>query len=90
MSVTERVAATRWPSGRGHLKDQAIRASDSVVLNIAEGCGRGRKTAAGRNHFRIALGSAGEVFAVFQMLRLDTELQGDLQRIGAMLSGLAR
>jgi hypothetical protein len=30
------------------------------------------------------------VFAVFQMLRLDTELQGDLQRIGAMLSGLAR
>ena len=66
------------------------RVADSVVLNLAEGCGRGRKTAAGRNHFRIALGSAGEVFAVFQMLELDEELQSDLRRVGAMLAGLAR
>jgi four helix bundle protein len=90
LSVNERVAATRWPVGRSHLKDQAIRAADSVVLNISEGCGRGRLTKAGKNHFRIALGSAGEVFAVFQMLRTDPELQDDLRRVGAMLAGLAR
>ena len=67
-----------------------MRAADSIVLNIAEGCGRGRRTGAGKNHFRIARGSAGEVLAAMQLVRADDALQNDLKRIGAMLSGLSR
>ena len=68
VAVCRRIRSLNWPSGTTHLRDQATRAADSVVLNIAEGWGRGHRTPAGRNHLRIALGSAGEVFAVVDIL----------------------
>ena len=88
-SVNLRVAAVRWPTGRSHLKDQAIRAADSVVLNTAEGWERGRSNAA-RNHFRIAKGSAGEAFSCIDIIDGDEQLKTDLRRLGAMLGKLSR
>jgi len=88
MSVNHRIAALRFPAGRGHLKNQAIRAADSTVLNIAEGWERGPGDAA-RNHFRIARGSAGEVFAVVDLVGGPEDLKQDLRRVGAMLTRLA-
>ena len=88
VSVNRRVAALSWPTGRSHLKDQAIRSADSMVLNLAEGWERGRDRNAGKNHFRVAKGSAGELFAVLDILNADAELRSDLQRIGAMLHAL--
>jgi four helix bundle protein len=87
-SVCRQVRSMAWPAGSAHLKDQATRAADSMVLNIAEGWGRGWRTKAGRNHFRIAKGSAGEVFAVLDILELDGRLVDELQRVGAMLGRL--
>ena len=49
----------KFPRGTAHLKDQILRATQSTVLNIAEGAGRYGN--AGRNHYRIALGSAAAV-----------------------------
>ena len=79
---------TRWPGSAGKLKSEAIRACDSVVLNIAEG--RMRLDAAGNNHFRIARGSAGEAMAVLDLVVLPDgpAQQQKLRRIGAMLNRL--
>ena len=88
VTVCRRIRGLSWPSGTTHLRDQATRAADSVVLNIAEGWGRGHRTPAGRNHLRIALGSAGEVFAVVDILGLGDPLVSELRRIGAMLGKL--
>ena len=52
-------ARQAFPPERHHLRDQLVRAADSVVLNIAEGSGH-EPGAARRNHYRIALGSAAE------------------------------
>jgi hypothetical protein len=59
------VQVSRWaamqvfPGHRKHLRDQLVRAADSIVLNIAEGAGRGPGDSR-RNQYRIALGSAAE------------------------------
>ncbi len=78
----------KWPSDAGKLRDECIRAADSVVLNTAEGRMRGGKS--GRNHYRIALGSAGEATAVLDLVDLPegAEHQQCLRRIGAMLARL--
>ncbi len=78
------------PRGRASLKDQGCRAADSVVLNIAEG--RGRGGGAGKNHFRIALGSAAEFSAVLDLLepRDGAIYHQKIRRIGAMLARLSR
>ena len=47
------VNRARFHKGCSDLRDHAVRASRSVVLNIAEGRARGSN--AGRNHYRIAL-----------------------------------
>ena len=87
--VHERVMEMSWPRGRAHLKDQAVRAADSMVLNLAEGWERGRYTAAGKNHFRIAKGSCAEVFTAMVLVGR-SELQADLRRVNSMLQGLLR
>ena len=78
------------PRGRASLREQGCRAADSVVLNIAEG--RARGGGAGKNHFRIALGSAAEVCAVLDLVqsRDAAEYQQKLRRIGAMLARMSR
>ncbi len=69
------VSVNRWfsragfPRGRSHLRDQGLRASDSVVCNIAEGCSK-KGTVGGKNQLLIALGSAGECCAVLDCVSL--------------------
>ena len=87
-----RWAATQViPASRKHLRDQLVRAADSVVLNIAEGAGR-EPGESRRNHFRIAAGSAAEVAAVLDLVPLPggEERQAELRRVVAMLSKMAR
>ena len=48
-------ASAAIPPQRKHLRDQLVRAADSVVLAIAEGSGLSGD--ARRHHYRIALGS---------------------------------
>ena len=89
LEVARWAARQQVPTARRHLRDQLVRAADSMVLNIAEGAGRepgdGR-----RHHFRIAAGSAAEVAAVLDLIEFP-EAQGrkeQLQRVGAMLARL--
>jgi four helix bundle protein len=49
------------------LRDQIYRASDSIVLNIAEGAGRHAR-ADKRRHYNYALGSASECGAALALL----------------------
>ena len=90
LSVARWIAASRFPAGCADLRDQAVRASRSVVLNVAEG--RARDGDAGRHHLRIALGSAAEVSAVLDLVALlgASEQQASLRRVGAMLARMAR
>lgn len=90
VEVAREVSVVRFPRGEADLRDQAVRASRSVALNIAEGCSRGGK--ARTNHYRIALGSAAETCAALDLTTASgaTELQEKLRRIGAMLSRMAR
>lgn len=88
VTIAKWVLAQKFPPRCGDLHDQAARAATSIPLNIAEAC---RGGAAGKNHFRIALGSAGELCAVLDIVELPAgpERQAELRRIGAMLRRLA-
>lgn len=76
---------------RKHLRDQLVRAADSVVANIAEGSGK-EPGAARRHHYGVALGSAAEVCAILDMVRpVDIGArQSQARRIGAMLTKMSR
>ena len=84
------------PRGESSLADQLRRASDSVLLNLAEGAGRraGRDKA---RYFVIARGSATECVAILDILRLrqlaDPARVGTgralLHRLVCMLTALA-
>jgi len=56
------------PAGCGFLADQLRRASSSVVLNFAEGYSKS-SLAEQRRFFNIALGSAEESLAIFDVAR---------------------
>jgi four helix bundle protein len=88
VTVARWMRSTKWPANASHLKDQAIRSADSVVLNLAEGVARGGKP--GANHLRIALGSAGEALAALDVADFPgcAERRNELRRIGAMLNKL--
>jgi four helix bundle protein len=75
---------TRFPHGEAALKDQARRAADSVVLNLAEGAYRQGKERA--KHYRIARGSAAEACTVLDLIDLEgaAERQQQLRRVVAM------
>jgi len=79
-----------WRPSQRSLRDQGTRAAESVVLNIAEGWSR--RGDAGRNHMRIAAGSAGEALAVLDLVDFPgaSDRQDELRRIGAMLSRIRR
>ena len=88
LGVARWMRRTQWPSNCRHLQDQAQRAADSVVLNIAEGLARGGKP--GANHLRIAKGSAGEALAALLLADFpgcEPRCQ-ELRSVGAMLSKL--
>lgn len=63
------MANTLVPSLNRVLRDQFERASLSVVLNLAEGCGRVSRRQR-RYHFGVARGSATECAALTDVLRL--------------------
>ncbi len=73
-----------------HLKDQLVRASSSICLNLAEGSAK--PTLKDRLKFyHVALGSCREVQAVIQMEpRLLTGLQASADILGAHLYRLCR
>ncbi len=73
-----------------HLKDQLLRASSSVALNLAEG--RGKPTTRDQlKYFHIAMGSLRESQAVL-LLTTDVEpsLKSQADRLGASLFLLIR
>jgi four helix bundle protein len=92
-----RAIAGRLVPKRGYaeLRDQLDRASISIVLNIAEGCGRRSPADKGR-FYSMARGSATECAAVIDLLRarglVDERLQSRaralLVRVVQMLSQL--
>ena len=87
LGVARWAADVRVPTQRRHLKDQLVRAADSVVLNIAEGCGR-PMGAARRNFFDIARGSAAEVGAIVDLLGGHDDIKRDALRVVQMVSKL--
>jgi four helix bundle protein len=88
------VQAARWFRGLkgerrdSHLLDQGRRASESAVLNLAEGSYRIGKDRV--YHLRVAQGSAAEAVAVLDLLTVPdaAETQGTLRRAVAMMEGL--
>ena len=91
------VEVSRWaarqvfPTHRRHLRDQLVRAADSVVLNLAEAMALGPGDAR-RAQLRIALGSAAEVAAILDVADLPgaAERRAEVRRVGAMLSAMVR
>jgi four helix bundle protein len=84
LEVARWVRSVRFPAGEASLRDQAKRAADSVVLNLAEGC---HALGGNRNrHFRIARGSAAEACAVLDLVDLEggPDRQQQLRRVVAM------
>jgi four helix bundle protein len=85
-----------WPIGKHFLLDQLLRASTSVVLNIAEGAGEHAPREKAR-FYRMSLRSSTECSAIFDVAlrhRAVTEQQRDAARamifeLVAMLTTLA-
>jgi four helix bundle protein len=72
------------------LQDQLLRASSSVVLNIAEASGK-RTPPDQRHYFSIAFGSLRESRAILEMERIeDQELNRLADQLGAILYVLSR
>lgn len=88
----------RLPRTKGQLGDQLARASEGVVLRIAEGAGAEYRSADQKRYFRSARGSALECAAVLDICRIKlvgTPAQIErgrslLLRIVQMLTRLAR
>ena len=91
VEVARWCAKQSFPVARRHLRDQMVRAADSMVLNIAEGGGLERGCDGARHHCRIALGSAAEAAAVLDLADLPggADRQQELRRVGAMLRRLS-
>jgi four helix bundle protein len=72
-----------WPS---HLRDQALRAASSVVLNIAEGAGLPSKKQKAK-HYNIAMGSLREAQAALEINAITdtTRIQQLADNLGAHL-----
>jgi four helix bundle protein len=73
-----------------HLKDQLLRASSSIALNLAEG--RGKPTSRDQlRYFHIAMGSLRESQAVLLLASdIDPSLSTQADRLGASLFLLIR
>ena len=88
LEVAQWVRKARWESGDASLRDQTRRATESVVLNLAEGLGM--SGASRRRHFAIALGSASEAAAALLLADLPgtAEQVQKLRRVNIMLRRL--
>ena len=90
LEVSRWISSVKFPAGTSDLRDHGVRAARSMVLNIAEG--RSRSGDAGRNHYRIALGSAAETSSVLDLVVLaeGEAQQHKLRRVGVMLRQMIR
>lgn len=88
--VARWIGAADFARGDADLRDQAVRAARSAVLNIAEGCGRRGKSR--RYHYSIAAGSAAEACAALDLANLPDadDPQRKLRRVGIMLERMIR
>ena len=78
------LTAKKLPGLHKHAKDQLLRASQSIPLNIAEG--NGKTTEADRRHyFEIARGSALECAAIQDVLEACGAIGGEENRAGKSL-----
>ena len=64
------VLSRRLPRTKGQLGDQLARASEGIVLRIAEGAGAEYRSADQKRYFRSARGSALECAAVLDICRI--------------------
>jgi four helix bundle protein len=64
-----------------HARDQLLRASQSIALNIAEGCGKMPSADRGR-YLQIASGSARECGAILDILSQCGVIEADTLRTG--------
>ena len=73
-----------------HLRDQLLRASSSIALNVAKGSGK-RTPADQKRYYSIALGSLRECEAILELEDLgDNDLRRLMDRLGAILFTLTR
>ncbi len=73
-----------------HLRDQLLRASSSIALNLAEGAGRDSKPDQ-RRFFSIAMGSFRESKAILELLSItETEILELADKLGAHLFRLVQ
>ena len=63
----QQIATQKWPP---HLKDQVLRASSSIVLNLAEGSGLPSQRQKSK-HYNIAMGSLRECQAAIEMSQIN-------------------
>ena len=83
--------------GLATLRDQLLRAADSIVLNIAEGASR-QSPADKRRFYAIARGSVGEVGAALDLLLIrhrisaarHSEIHTQIVCVARLLGGLCR
>ena len=90
LCIYDEISTWQWPRGEAWLRDQLVRATGSILLNIAEGLAR--PGAAGTNQLRIADASAAEVHAALGLVRWrDTaELQQLARRVAMTVRGAIR
>jgi four helix bundle protein len=77
------------------IKDQLLRASSSIVLNIAEGSGKHSRLEK-KNFYVISRGSVQECVAILRLMKLQKNISDsdfdkwyeDLTNVSKMLSGL--
>ncbi len=72
-----------------HLKDQLLRASSSIVLNLAEGAGR-QRSADQYRFYRIAFGSLRECQAILSLEITSNEAADSADRLAAHLYRLIK
>lgn len=68
-----------------HLRDQLLRSSSSITLNLAEGS-EGASLQNRRRFYRIAMGSLRESQAILDLMP-ESELQANAARLGQTLGG---
>ena len=88
LHIYDTIQSWTWPRGQAWLRDQLIRATGSVLLNIAEGLAR--PGAAGVNQLRIADASVAAVHAALQLVRWQNtlELQDRARRVAMTVRGV--
>jgi len=77
--------ASQLPRAKGQLGDQLERASESILLRIAEGAGAAWRSADQRRHFRAARGSAMECAAILDICRVRRVGDQNTYRLGRQL-----